>query len=62
MSVTLAAVAKKVAVAVVSNKKARKTVVGIVLGAFVFLVTPIVAVLGIFTGDVDIDTDRLKKS
>lgn len=61
MTVSLAAVVKKAAVYVATNKKALKTVVGIVLGAFVFLVTPIVAVLGIFTGDVNIDTDRLKE-
>lgn len=61
MSVSLAAIAKKVAVTVATNKKARKAVVGIVLGAFVFLVTPIVAVLSIFTGNIDMDTDRLKE-
>ena len=61
MSVTLVAVVKKAAICLATNKKALKTVVGIVLGAFVFLVTPIVAVLGIFTGDINIDTDRLKE-
>lgn len=59
MSVTAATVLKKVAITLATNPKARKAVVGIVLGVLFILLLPIIAVLSIFSGDIKIDTNRL---
>lgn len=61
MSVSVAAALKKVAVYIATNKKARKKVVGIVLGAVFIVLLPVIAVLGIFSGGLNIDTDTLKE-
>lgn len=61
MAGAIAAALKKLAVYIGTDKKALKTVAGIVLGVVLFLVMPIAAVLGIFSGDVKIDTDRLQE-
>ncbi len=55
----VAAVAKKVAAYVLTDKKALKVVGGIVCGIIVIIIMPIIALLGIFTGGVEIDTNRL---
>ena len=60
MSATVAAALKKVAVYVLTDKKALKTVVGIVIGIIIIVVMPIVAVVSIFNGNIEIDTDRLQ--
>ena len=57
MAVSVAAILKKVAVAVGSNKKVLKTVCGIVLGIVVIVCMPIIALLGIFSGDTEIVID-----
>mgnify|MGYP005757113763 FL=1 len=57
MAVSVAAILKKVAVAVGSNKKVLKTVCGIVLGIVVIVCMPIIALLGIFSGDAELDID-----
>lgn len=59
MSATVAAALKKIAVWLLTNKKVMKTVLGIVLGVILIIVMPIVAILGIFSGGVEIDTGRL---
>ena len=59
MGATVAAALKKIAVALLTDPKVLKTVLGIVLGIIIFIVMPIVAVLSIFNGDMNIDTDRL---
>ena len=51
---------KKVATVVLSDKKGRKVVVGMVLGVIVIVMMPIIAVLGIFNGTFDMNTDRLQ--
>ena len=61
MTGAIAAALKKLAVYIGTDKKALKTVAGIVLGVVLLLVMPITAVLGIFSGDVEIDTDRLQE-
>ena len=61
MSITAASVLKKVAAAVVPDKKAWKTVGGIVLGAFIIIFMPIAAVIGLFQGTLEIDTERLQE-
>lgn len=59
MSATVAAALKKIAVYILTDKKALKVVGGIVLGVIIIIIMPIVALIGIFNGSVNIDTDRL---
>lgn len=60
MSATVAAALKKIAVAILTDKKVLKTVCGIMLGIIIIIVMPIAVVLGIFSGNIEIDTDALK--
>lgn len=60
MSATVAAALKKVAVYILTDKKALKTVLGIVLGTIIIIIMPIVAIVSIFNGNIEIDTDRLQ--
>lgn len=60
MSATVAAALKKIAVAILTNPKVLKTIGGIVLGIIIIIIMPIVAVVSIFNGDINIDTDRLQ--
>ena len=59
MSTTVAAALKKIAVAILTNPKVLKTIGGIVLGILIMIIMPIVAVVSIFSGDVNIDYGRL---
>lgn len=61
MSATVAAALKKLSAVVLSDKNNLKTVVGIIIGIIVIIVMPIAAVLSIFSGDMNIDTDRLQQ-
>lgn len=61
MSATVAAALKKLSAVVLSDKNNFKTAVGIVIGIIVIIVMPIAAVLSIFSGDMNIDTDRLQQ-
>lgn len=61
MSATVAAALKKIAVSLLTDRKALKVVGGIVLGIIVIIVMPIAAVLAVFSGDIDIDVDRLQE-
>lgn len=60
MSATIAAALKKLAVAVITDKKTRRAVIGIVLGILVLLIMPVIAVVSIFNNSIEIDTDRLQ--
>ena len=60
MSATVAAVLKKIAVYIFTDKKALKTVLGIILGVIIIIIMPIVAVVSIFNGNIAIDTNRLQ--
>ena len=60
MSVTVGAALKKIVVAILTNPKVLKTIGGIVLGIIVIIIMPIVAVVSIFSGDIEIDTGRLQ--
>lgn len=60
MSATIAAALKKIAVYILTDKKALKTAVGIILGVIIIIIMPIVAVVSFFNGDINIDTDRLQ--
>jgi len=57
----VAAVAKKVIAYVVTDKKAMKVLGGIILGVIVIICMPIAALLGIFSGGIEIDTNRLQE-
>lgn len=61
MSVTVGAALKKIAVALLTNPKVIKTIGGIVLGIIIIIIMPIVAVVSIFNGGIDFDTDRLQQ-
>lgn len=61
MSATVAAALKKLSAVVLSDKNNLKTAVGIIIGIIVIIVMPIAAVLSIFSGDMNIDTDKLKQ-
>lgn len=61
MSATVAAVLKKVAVYIATNKKAIKTVVGIILGVLFILLLPILVLLGMFGGEIKFDTERFQE-
>lgn len=60
MSATVAAALKKIAVYILTDKKALKTVFGIVLGIIIIIIMPIVAIVSIFNGNIEIDTNRLQ--
>ena len=60
MSATVAAALKKIAVAIVTDKKARKLVFGIILGVLIIIVMPFAAIIAVFSGDINIDTNRLQ--
>lgn len=60
MSATVAAALKKIAVTVLTDKKLRRTVLGIILGVIIIIIMPVAAVISLFNGDIKIDTDRLQ--
>ena len=62
MSSTIGAALKKIAVALLTDKKVIKTIGGIIIGIIIILVMPIVAVVSVFNGSMDIDTDKLNQS
>ena len=59
MSVSIGAALKKIAVAVLTDKKLRNTVLGIILGVIIIIVMPFAAIIALFNGSIEIDTDRL---
>ena len=60
MAVPIIPILKKIGTAVLSNKKGRKVVGGIILGSLVLLMMPAAVVLGIFSGSMDINTDGVQ--
>ncbi|MBQ7830606.1 MAG: hypothetical protein IJ393_00870 [Clostridia bacterium] len=59
MAAPIIPILKKVAVALVSDKKGRKWLLGIILGVLFIVLMPIIAVLGIFSGGIDLNIDGL---
>ena len=57
----VAVVVKKVAAVVVSDKKLRNFVIGIILGIIVILLMPLGAIAAFFSMDVDVETERLQE-
>ena len=62
MSATIGAALKKIAVALLTDKKVVKTIGGIIIGIIIIVVMPIVAVVSVFNGSMDIDTNKLNQS
>lgn len=62
MSATIGAALKKIAVALLTDKKIMKTIGGIIIGIIIVVIMPIIAVISIFNGSMDIDTDKLSQS
>lgn len=60
MSATVAAALKKIAVAILTDKKLRKTVLGVILGVILMIAMPFAAIIGMFSGEIKIDYDRLQ--
>ena len=55
MSASVAAALKKIAVYVFTDKKALKTVTGIILGIIIILSTPIIATVAFLNGGIEFD-------
>ena len=61
MSVTVGAALKKIAVSILTDKKALKTVGGILLGIIILICLPVVAIVSILNGDIQFDEARLQQ-
>lgn len=59
MAAPIIPILKKVAVAIVSDKKGRKWLLGIILGITFIILMPIIALLGIFSGGLDLNLDGI---
>ena len=60
MAVPIIPILKKIGTAVLSNKKGRKTVLYIILTVTIIVMLPMIAVMGIFSNDVRIDTSEIE--
>lgn len=60
MAVPIIPILKKVGAAVMSNKKGRKTVLYLILIVTIIVMLPAIAVMGIFSNDVRIDTSEIE--
>ena len=61
MSATVAAALKKIAVSILTDKKALKTVGGIILGIIILICLPVVSIVSILNGDIQFDEARLQQ-
>ena len=59
MSATVGAALKKIATYLITDKKALKVVGTIILIILIVILMPIIALLGLFSGSIEIDTDSL---
>ena len=59
MAAPIIPILKKVAVAMVSDKKGRKWLLGVILGITFIILMPIIALLGIFSGGLDLNLDGI---
>ena len=62
VSATIGAALKKIAVSLLTDKKVIKIIGGIIIGIIIVVIMPIIAVISIFNGRMDIDTDKLSQS
>ena len=61
MSAAVGAALKKIAVALLTDKRVLKTLGGIVLGILIIIIMPIVAVISVFNGNIELDTKALQQ-
>ena len=61
MSATVAAALKRIAVAVFTDKKSRKTVIGLALGIIVIIAMPIAVFISALNMSADMDSEYLKR-
>lgn len=61
MSATVGAALKKIAVSLLTDKKVLKTIGGIVLGIIIIIIMPILAVVSIFNGTIEVDVAELQQ-
>ena len=61
MSATVAAALKRIAVAVFTDKKSRKTVIGLALGIIVIIAMPIAVFISALNMSADMDSEDLKR-
>ena len=61
MSATVGEALKKIAVALLTDKRVLKTLGGIVLGILIIIIMPVVAVISVFNGNIELDTDALQQ-
>ena len=59
MAAPIIPILKKIAVALVSDKKGRNWLLGVLCGILFIIIMPIIAVLGIFSGGIDLNMDGL---
>ena len=60
MAVPIIPILKKIGTAVLSNKKGRKTVLYIILTVTIIVMLPMIAVMGIFSNDIKVDTSEIE--
>jgi len=60
MSATVAAALKKIAIAILTDKKLLKIFLGIFLGFILLIMFPFIAIIALFNGEIQIDTARLQ--
>ena len=60
MAVPIIPILKKIGAAVLSNKKGRKTVLYILLTVTIIVMLPMIAVMGIFSNDINVDTSEIE--
>lgn len=61
MSAAVGAALKKIAVALLTDKRVLKVIGEIILGILIIIVMPIAAVIGVFSGEIEIDTKALQQ-
>lgn len=61
MSATVAAALKRIAVAVFTDKKSQKTVIGLILGIIVIIAMPIAVFISALNMSADMDSEDLKR-
>ena len=61
MSATVGAALKKLAVALLTDKRVLKTLGGIILGILIIIIMPVVAVISVFNGNIELDTNALQQ-
>ncbi|MBQ6626153.1 MAG: hypothetical protein IIX27_02560, partial [Ruminococcus sp.] len=57
----VAVIVKKAVVVVATDKKLRKIVLGIILGALIIIMLPIAVVMGLANQEIEIDVDRAQE-